>query len=269
MMSVLEKVSIAKDPEKKKNIKRLMHRIQRTSKSHDYLAKLVIGNIRTDFEYRSNHFIAMFWSRPKKTFKESIWKKGKEHGFQHPDALYLIANSMFSPQKPFLFPLEWIAMEQTPFQRVVDFVEGEDVQTAIKPMELDWDRILDLWAPLISRLLESGEISTSIYQFFEEDDFSEWVKCREAFDIWMLFKMNESPVFTVTEEELTQEDVDHKLDFIRKLIVKYPQYGGLVNATITTYASDDLKILLYEQIEVSLITIQLSQKEEGRASNDF
>lgn len=257
MMNALEKVSVAKDPEKKRNVNRLMHRIQRTSKSHDYLAKLVIGNIRTDFEYRSNYFITMFWSRPKKTFKESIWKVAKEHGFQHPDALYLIANSMFSPQKPFLFPLEWIAMEQIPFQREVDFSEEEDAQPAIKPMELDWDRIVDLWAPLISRLLEFGEISTSIYQHFEEEEFSEWVKCREAFDIWMLFKMNEDPVFTVTEEELTQEDVDHKLDFFRKMIAKYPQYGGLINSTFTTYAPDDLKITLHEEIEVSPITIQL------------
>lgn len=268
MMNALEKVGITKDPEKKKNVNRLMYRIQRTSKSHDYLAKLVIGNIRTDFEYRSRHFITMFWSRPKKTFKESIWKAAKEHGFRYPDALYLIANSMFSPQKPFLFPLEWIAMEQNPFQREMDFAEEEDVQTVIKPMELDWDRILDLWAPLMSHLLESGEISTSIYQLFEEDEFSEWVRCREAVDIWMLFKMNEDPVFTFTEEGLAQEDVDHKLDFLRKLIAKYPQYGELANATFITYAPDDFNITLHEQIQVSPITIRLS-RERGRIANDF
>ncbi|WP_145410820.1 hypothetical protein [Paenibacillus xylanexedens] len=268
MINALEKVLIAKDPDVKKNVHRLMHRIHRTSKSHDYLAKLVIGNIRTDFEYRSNHFITMFWSRPKKTFKESIWKNATEYGFQHPDALYLIANSIFSPQKPFLFPLEWIAIEQNPSHREVNFAVEEQPQTVINPMELDWDRIVDLWAPLISLLLDFGEISTSIYQLMEEDEFLKWVSCREAFDIWMLFKMNEDPVLPVSNEGLAQEDVDHKLDFLRKLISKYPEYGEIANAILITHATDDYKISLHEIIEISPITIQLNW-ERGRVANDF
>ncbi|SCW83128.1 hypothetical protein SAMN04487970_10608 [Paenibacillus tianmuensis] len=258
LVSTLDKSNNTNDEDKKKEINKIRQRIHRTSRSHDYLAKLVISNIRIDFDYRSNHFASLFWAPPKKTFKDSLWRSAKQVGFIHPEALYYIASSIFSPQKPFMFPLEWIAMEQTILLQEIEFDYEDDPQEPIVPMDLNWDKITDLWMPLVEELIEYGEISTLHYDSISDESLSEWLKYREAFDIWILFKMSEQESLTLTEEALTQEESDHRIILFQKLIAKYPRFEVLVNKTLHVEATEDDTIVIHNKILVSPIFINIA-----------
>lgn len=258
LISALDKIDYTNDSERKKEVHKLRSRVQRTSRLHDFLAKIVIYNIQHDFEIRSKFFASVFWAPPRKLFKDTLWHSALEVGFTHPDALFYIASSMFSPQKPFVFPIEWIAMEQIPWLREVEFDDGEEDQTAIIPMDINWRKVIQLWLPLIEILIEYGEISTFYYQSIDEKEIRDWLSCKEAFDLWILFKMDELNSFVLTEEILMQDNPDPRILLFQKLIEAYPHLRVILNQTIYVHAETGHVIDIHGEIAVSPIFMKIA-----------
>lgn len=233
--------------------------LNKTGNVHDSLAKLVIENIRIEIQIRNRHFRGM-WLLNTTSFKQTVWEDmAMVSGFAHPEDMLFLAESVFSPSKPSILPIEWALEEQTESILQATFGNLEpSANPTLEPICIDWESILLLWKPIFQRLLESNEVSIHCIQELDEVSLARWEENHEALDFWLLFGAMEE-VFPITEENLYgQNDDDDKAVLLRKILEDYPELEQLRNKQIRSISGNN-SIVLRKRIDVSQYTLKLEE----------
>lgn len=193
---------IAVSPEHQDTYLQLTRRVSKTRLSHDKLAKLVIENIRLEIQIRNSTFRSM-WLTNLTSFRKNIWEdKVQVVGFSHPDDMITLVESLFSPTKPAILPLEWGIEEQTELAFQPSFGNtGGKSKNPLEPIEIDWISIISLWKPIFEELLKKGRVSLKHLLDLDEVTLARWVQNHEAFDFWIAFASVEEP-FVINNENL-------------------------------------------------------------------
>ena len=240
-------------------IHHLISEISKTKRLHDQLAKIVIENIQLEIEFRTRWYYKL-WTVPTPSFRDVVWEKNiQQKGFRKPNDMFQILERMFSPKKGFLFPLEWMVMQQED-ANVVSFEYAKETrQKELIPISLDWKKIVKLWKPFFYRLLTNKQIHIQELMELDQRSISEWVDCREAFDLWLAFASMEEDL-VLTEDKL-KSPIDDKILLIKHLIEEDPAFKGLFDCIISRRYSVRQNILINDQIEVFPYEIYI--KEAG------
>ncbi|MFT9849989.1 hypothetical protein [Aneurinibacillus sp. REN35] len=257
---------IAVSPEHQNTHIQLTKRVTKTKNNHDKLAKLVIENIRLELQIRNSHF-RNIWLTNTTSFRKTIWEeKVKAVGFAHPNEMLTLVESLFSPHKPSILPLEWGIEDHMNLTRSTFGGTGTKKKVQLKPISLDWESILLLWKPIFEELLETGRVSLKYLQQIDEFTMARWVENREAFDFWLAFASMDEP-FIVNKENLQQIDSDDKALLLSKLMEEYPQLSVLWNKQIFSISSND-SVVLQNKIDVSTYILTLGEAEENEHRTD-
>jgi hypothetical protein len=245
----------------------LTKRVSKTRISHDKLAKLVIENIRLELQIRTSTFRSM-WLTNITSFRKNIWEdKAQAVGFAHPDDMITLVESLFSPLKPTILPMEWGIEEQTELSNQHSFGQiDKKVRSPLQPIETDWDSILSLWKPIFEELKDKGRISLKHLQKIDEFSLARWVQNHEAFDFWVAFASVEEP-FVINEENL-QSDSDEKAMLISRLLEAYPdEFSSLRGKAIDSIPMEH-SIILRNKIDVSTYLLTLKELNEYEPITD-
>lgn len=261
---ILGKIAVAK--EHQNTYLQLMKRLTKTKMLHDNLAKLVIENIRLELQIRNTQFRSM-WLTNTTSFRKTIWEdKAQAVGFSHPDDMIILVESLFSPHKPSILPLEWGIEEQTELSFDTSF-SGPSTNTNpySEPITLDWESILSLWKPIFEELIKNGRVSLLYLKELDEFSLARWVENHEAFDFWLAFASMED--FFIINEENLQNDNDEKALFLSRLMEKYPEFSSLWNKKIGSIPTQESTILR-KKIDVSAYILTLEGCDENESGTN-
>ncbi|WP_238900272.1 hypothetical protein [Clostridium sp. YIM B02500] len=235
----------------------LEKRIYKTRNLHDKLAKIVIENIRLEFQILNTEFSCM-WMVLGSSFRKTIWEESiLPYGFDSPDDMLKMVELVLSPKKPLLFPLEWCLSEHHLSTRDSVFADNDKkiTNSELKPITLDWDRIIELWEPVFLKLLSTNHVSIEWLKNSDEDVFVSWIRNREALDFWVSFSSMEEP-FIITKETLN-DTIDDRIILIRKLIEKNQVFLKLLNKEISSYILKDDDLFIQGNINISKYNLYL------------
>ncbi|WP_217025619.1 hypothetical protein [Cytobacillus oceanisediminis] len=238
----------------------LTKRIAKTSLYHDELARLVIENIRLELQILNNQFSTM-WMVNGTSFRKTVWEETiLPYGLASPDDMLELVESVLSPKRPFLMPLEWGIEEQTVLTRETKFVQddGNITGAEVKPIELDWETIVLLFEPVFLELLEKKEVAIDVWlKGLDEFTLSRWIEHREAFDFWVAFGSLEEPL--VITEELLDETIDTRIELLSRLIEKNEKFKELIGKVIEPKVIKRHIDMKFKKVEVSKFAIILKE----------
>lgn len=256
---------IAVSPKHQSTYLQLTKRLSKTKNNHDRLAKLVIENIRLELQLRTTQFRNM-WLTNTTSFRKTIWEdKAKVVGFANPDVMLTLVESLFSPTKPSILPIEWGIDEHLNLSRTTFVVNGTNNKPQLEPISLDWESILNLWKPIFEELLKVGSVSLKYLQQIDDATMASWIENREAFDFWLAFASMDEP-FVVNVKKNQLIDSDDKALLISKLVEKYPELSELNNKKILSFLGND-SIVLQNKIDVSTIILVMEDVSDEHSSN--
>lgn len=255
---ILRRISVS--PEHQNTYFQLTRRLTKTKNNHDRLAKLVIENVRLELQIRNSHF-RNIWLTNTTSFRKTIWEnKAKVVGFSHPEEMLTLVESLFSPHKPSILPLEWGIEEHVDVARPTFGGTGTKTIPQLEPISLDWNTILGLWKPIFEELLRIGEVSLTHLLKIDELTMARWVESREAFDFWLAFASMDEP-FIVNEKNLQQTDSDDKALLLSMLMEEYPELSLLRNKQISSIPNNN-SMVLRNKIDVSTYVLILEEAKE-------
>lgn len=240
MRRILKRIYV--EPKYQDTYMQLTKRLYKTTNLHDKLAKLVIENIRLEIQIRNSQFKEM-WLSNSSSFRRNVWEEvAQASGFGSPEDMLTIAESLFSPKKPYMLPLEWGLEEQTDNASENSFsTTSKKINTPLEPVELDWNNILLLWKEVFDELLKNQTVSIEFLEKKDEFSLARWVEHHEAFDYWITFASAEE-AFVINDYNL-QGDNDGRALLIAKLIEKYPEMEILKNKQIESIPAKKSTIL--------------------------
>ncbi|WP_456364312.1 hypothetical protein [Priestia aryabhattai] len=242
------------------DITKLFYRISITRREHDKLARLVIGNIQKEFKFRSDpNLFTLLWSPPKSNFRTTVMEEhAVPKGFQDPKDAFTLMNVLFSPQNKFIYPMQWMVREQGNRGKIIDFDNSRldnDDDNELYQLDVDWEEVVELWTPIMSELLTKGEVSVTYLLTLSEPILHRWLKCREAFDLWVQFAMR-GQLFEIPEiiPDVTK---DQKMHLIGKVIENDVQLRNLLGTNIEVTILNRKLIRIENEIEISPIRLSL------------
>lgn len=237
----------------------LEKRIYRTRNLHDKLAKIVIENIRLELQILNTEF-SLMWMVSGSSFRKTVWEETiLPYGFNTPDDMLKIIELVLSPQKPLLFPLEWLMAEHhlSNNESIFDSSDKKMNKNELKPISLNWDSILELWEPVFLRLLTTKFVSIEWVKDSDENAFILWLENREALDFWLSFSSMDEP-FTITKETLN-DSIDDRITLIRKLIEKNQVFLELLNKVISSSNLKSGDLFIKNKINMSKYCLFLKE----------
>lgn len=239
-------------------------RLIKTRSLHDKLAKLVIENIRLEFQIRNKYFRAL-WLSSTTSFRKSIWEEqARAVGFAQPEVMLDLAESIFSPKKPSILPLEWGIDNQMELPLNTFSSRTKTTMHELDPLVRDWESILSLWKPIFDKLIASGIVAVSLLDELEEAELSRWVENREAFDFWVSFAALEEPL--IINDLNLQDGQDDRTLFLAKLIEIYPEYQKfLFHKQIWRIPAYETMIL-QNKVDTSAFILTLTEVEKSESS---
>lgn len=258
-MDKMLKSRIEREPDNE-DIFKLIYRISVTSREHDKLARLVIGNIQKEFHFRSDpSLFTLLWRPPETSFKQTVMEERiLPKGLREPEDVFKIMNVLFSPAKKFIYPIQWMIREQGYREKQIDFDpidgEGDDIENTYK-LDVDWDEIIDLWSPILMELLEKGEISNTHLLTLPESQLHRWMKCREAMDMWVLFMMRDR-TFTIPEIIPDRID-DQKIGLIGKAVEQNNKLRKILGQEVIVKPLNKRNIVIDEKVAMTPLRISL------------
>jgi hypothetical protein len=230
----------AKDiPEYKDSLKDIenLHREYEVSRSlHDKLARLYVETFEVQLRIRTEH-PEIFWSVSQTSFRKDIWEDIiVEEGITNPEAIDFILAPLFTPVNEFIFPLDW-AWQEHDFIVVVDEEkeedgeEDEDGGMLVAPHRTNWEKLVDIWAPIFDVLIEDKHYDLRELDNCSEDMRESWIEQKEAIDMWLVFSSQPIEVESVLPHKDYSEQ-DERLVLIQMLIERNEKYKQLIGKTI-------------------------------------
>lgn len=242
------------------NITQLFYRIGVTRREHDKLAGLVIGNIQKEFNFRSDpKLFTLLWDPPKTSFKNTVMDgQVIPNGLQKPEDAFKMMNILFSPQKKFIYPIQWMIKEQGYRDRIIDFDDddsmgGDDWEA--ETLDVDWDEMVELWTPVMIELLNKGSVTNLFLLTLPEPHIQRWIECREAMDMWIIFLMREKE-FTLPER-MPDKTNDQKIGLIKRLAENNVDLKHLFGLKLKTKTLNQKIITIEKEVRIPPISIEL------------
>ncbi|QFT87686.1 hypothetical protein FIU87_03390 [Bacillus sp. THAF10] len=259
---ILKKIAIA--PEHHSTYLQITKRLIKTRNLHDNLAKMVIENIRIELEILNKYFRSI-WLSNTTSFRKTIWEQqAKVVGFSRPDDMLDLVESMISPSKPSILPLEWGIDNQTELPVNTFAGRNRSPLEQLEPVTMDWESILLLWKPVIDELIKNGKVSLGFLKELDEFTLARWVENREAFDFWLAFSSSEEP-FLISKENLEDEN-DDKAILLSKLMAVYPELDILWGKEIESIPVTETTILR-NKVDVSKFILILKEEKTDEPSS--
>lgn len=239
----------------------LQERLERTRQQHDRLAKVVLDNIALEVEFRVR-FPHYFWNRPSYSFRRNVWEDGiLKEGLPHPESLSLFLEPLFSPEAPFLFPLDWSWSEQTGSvgERETEEEESLEEGEIFVPRTIDFEQIADIWQPIFFELLSKGRFSLTDLRGIPLEEQEKWLAQKETTDLWLMFFVSPLNVPRIDPEERLE---DERLRLIQVLQRRNPRFAALTGKRIRVEVEAEEGMIEWEKVNLSPFVILL---EEGEA----
>lgn len=242
----------------------LQDKLERTRQHHDRLAKVVLDNIALEVEFRVR-YPYYFWSRPSYSFRRNVWEDGiLKEGVLHLEQLSLFLQPLFSPEAPFLFPLDWSWAEQAGSEadREEEWDETPEERETYVPRTVDFEQIADVWEPIFSDLLEKGIFSLTQLREISPEEQEMWLRQKETTDLWLMFFVSPLTVPAIDPEEPV---ADERLRLIQVLQRRDPRFQALTGKRIRVRMEPGEAMIRWEKLVMSPFTIRL---EEGGGGDD-
>lgn len=243
---------------------RLFNRIGVTRREHDKLANLVIGNIQKEFHFRTDpKLFSLMWNPPKTGFKATIMDEIiVPKGLQKPEEIFSVMNILFSPQKKFIYPLQWMVKKQGMHYKEIQFENDRDLleeeEECLYRQDDYWDEAVELWTPFIEKLLIHGEVGVVDLVLLPESTLERWLSCKEAIDFWIMFLIGGTTPILVSNENLTASNDDQKFELLKKVMEQNIQLKALIGKTIMVTTINKKKIRIGEQFEMPPLKLSLA-----------
>ncbi|MFK3957889.1 hypothetical protein [Pseudalkalibacillus hwajinpoensis] len=244
---------------RKSELFNLLNRVNKTRQKHDKLAQLVISNIEREFRFRSDPIeFTKLWRGPRSSFKNTVMEKQIiPKGVKKPDDIFKFINILFSPKRPFIYPLQWMVKEQGLREKEIDFDNCSDGENNFngKRLEVEWDSVVELWTPIFELLLKHGEVS--ITHLLEQPDnlINKWICNREAFDFWLLFSM-EREVIDFSQGS-SQSVTDQKLQLVHKVVESNEQLVELKEKQLEVFVLNRNSIRIGDTVEFPPLKLKI------------
>jgi hypothetical protein len=243
------------------DITKLFYRIRITKREHDKLSRLVIGNIQKEFSFRTDETLfTKLWIPPKTTFRNTVMEEQViPKGLCDPNDSFKIINILFSPQKKFIYPIQWMIKEHGNRDKPEEFDtsnESSDNDEGFMKLDIKWDEIVDLWTPIFIELMNKGEISNIYLLNLSESQIQRWIECREAMDMWVLFLMRDQELSI--PEKIPKNSNDQKIKLLGKVIENNIQLKGMLGKAIEVKPLNKTSILIDGKVEMVPIRIALN-----------
>jgi hypothetical protein len=234
--------------------------LERARMLHNELAKMVVENMALEVEMRVK-YPERFWRISSLSFKKDIWQNViVKHGLPDFELLEDIIAPLFSPEMPFIFPLDW----SWEAQRTIAgkrMEEDENVEDA-EPEEtweekgVDWELITQLYEGVFDSLLVKGSFNVSSLKDISEQDKIEWLYQKENIDMLMML--------VITELQLTTKydlavGVDERLELFARLCNKNERFKQLEGRIISSYIEEGKENLEWEEVILSPYVIYLKE----------
>ncbi|MEC0276168.1 hypothetical protein [Peribacillus frigoritolerans] len=260
MMKTLRSLEILE--EHRVQYERLIKRLANTSLLHDQLAGFVIENIRLEIQVKNTQF-NLFWKASGSSFRETFWESTiNKYGFEHPDDMLSIVESVLSPKKPTILPLEWGIEEHihSGTDTTFDGTEKKRITKTLEPISVDWEVVLSLWEPAFAHLLSNGEISNTWLSELDELTLVRWLDNRDAYDFWLDFAVMEKH-FIISSDTL-KDTSNLKAVLIKKLIENNAKFKDLYGMKIVSRSIYKDVLNHEKRVSVSKYHFTLEECEE-------
>lgn len=263
MLRIVKRLDAASDVQLE--ITRLQEKIQQNRQLHDQLAQLVLQNMALEVELRVK-FPHLFWRKSNLSFKRNLWEEWiLPKGLPNPEGLVTMLAPLFSPQQDFLFPMEWVWTEQNAEAHAA--VDTDDVpleeEEEYERHQIDWEKIADLWEPILNQLVIQGEYSLSDLRGISPEEQAKWLEQKEAFDLWLMFKLTS---LTVPEDMKLEDSYhDERLVLIQTLLKRSPHYQLLEGKRLYAKVAENEPDVTWksDHLEGTLTAYTLHLKEDA------
>ncbi|CCQ97868.1 conserved hypothetical protein [[Clostridium] ultunense Esp] len=242
----------------------LQDKLERTRVQHDKLAQVVLDNIALEVELRVR-YPQLFWNRPSYSFRRNVWEEGiLKEGLAHPDQLSLFLEPLFSPEPPFLFPLDWGWAEQTEsvWEEEERVEETSAEIEAYVPHRIDFEQIADVWQPIFLKLLEEGHFSLSELAHIGPEEQQKWLLQKETSDLWLMFFASPLVVPPLTPEMAVTDD---RLKLIQVLQNRDSRFLALTGKRIRVQIEPGKPMIRWEKLAIT--PFYMIVEEEGSPSD--
>lgn len=240
--------------EKKQEAEIMFDDLERARVLHDNLAKHVMGNLALELEIRVK-YPESFWSISNQSFKKDIWQNHiVKNGLNNMDDFEKIISPLFSPNKEFIYPLEWAWSEQTVRskrkQRRQEYDDEEETWVFI---DTDWDLLVELYLEVFLSLLENGEFSILELNKKDQEERAMWLSQKENIDLFMMFVISD----TTLDFEFTGED--ERLKLFKLLCDKNPSFKSLQNKKVLSRIEDMEEKFNWNELFISPYTLYIEE----------
>lgn len=235
--------------------------LERARMLHNELAKMVVENMALEVEMRVQ-YPERFWKISSLSFKKDIWQNIIEkNGLSSFELLEDIITPLFSPEIPFVFPLDW----SWETQRTIGWksIEGGEDIDDIEPEEtwqekgVDWEVITELFDEVFSSLLEYGIFKISNLKDISDQDKLKWLYQKENIDMLMMLIITELQL--TTNYDLNGK-VDERLELFVRLCNKKEKFRKLEGSILSSYIEEGEKDLEWEEIKISPYVICIKKQ---------
>lgn len=240
--------------EKKQEAEIMFDDLERARVLHDNLAKHVMGNLALELEIRVK-YPESFWSISNQSFKKDIWQNHiVKNGLNNMDDFEKIISPLFSPNKEFIYPLEWAWSEQTVRskrkQRRQEYDDEEETWVFI---DTDWDLLVELYLEVFLSLLENGEFSILELNKKDQEERAMWLSQKENIDLFMMFVISD----TTLDFEFTGED--ERLKLFKLLCDKNSSFKSLQNKKVLSRIEDMEEKFNWNELFISPYTLYIEE----------
>lgn len=240
--------------EKKHEAEIMFDDLERARVLHDNLAKHVMENLALELEIRVK-YPESFWNISNHSFKRDIWQNHIiKNGLKNIDDFDKIISPLFSPNKEFIYPLEWAWSEQIVKtkrkERKRDYRSEEETW---KFRETDWDLLVDLYSEVFASLLDNREFSILVLNKKTDEEKAMWLSQKENIDLFMMFVISD----TILDFEYTGED--ERLMLFKLLCESNPSLKSLQNKKILSRMEDTEEKFNWNELFISPYTIYIEE----------
>lgn len=240
--------------EKKQEAEIMFDDLERARELHDNLAKHVMENLALELEIRVK-YPESFWNISNQSFKKDIWQNHIiKNGLNNMGDLEKIISPLFSPNKEFIYPLEWAWSEQIiKTKRKQRKQNYNDEEETWQFRDTDWDLLGELYSEVFLSLLENGEFSILELNKKTEEERAVWLSQKENIDLFMMFVISD----TILDFDFTGED--ERLKLFKLLCEKNPGFKSLQNKKVRAKIEDTEEKFNWNELFISPYTIYVEE----------
>ena len=232
--------------------------LERARMLHNELAKMVVENMALEVEMRVK-YPESFWRISNLSFKKDIWQNViVKHGLPNFELLEDIIAPLFSPDIPFIYPLDWSWETQRAIAgrrfKEDGNVEDADPEETWEEKGVDWELIVELYEEVFNGLLINGNFKISSLKDISEQQKEKWFYQKENIDMLMMLVITELQLTTRNDMAVV---VDERLELFNRLCNKNEKFKQLEGKVLSSYIEKGAENLKWDEVIFSPYVIYL------------